>query len=231
MKLLDYHVTMKQLPEDIRPRERLLREGPEVLSNSELLAILIRTGTGNDNALDLGEKLLTLAGNLNQLTDFKIEEISQIKGIGPAKAAHIIAALELGKRACSTSLKEKPTIKSPQDVANLLMEDMRRYDREHFKAISLNTKNRVICIETVSIGSLSASIVHPRELFKNPLKRSSAALILVHNHPSGDPTPSQEDIDVTRRLCEVGKILGIEVLDHIIIGDNKIVSLREKGII
>lgn len=231
MKSLEYHVTMKDLPRDVRPRERLLREGPEVLSDCELLAILIRTGTNKGNALDLSEKLLTKVGGLNHLLESTVEEISAIHGIGQAKAAHIKAALELGKRLARTSVLDKPKICSPRDVANLLMAEMSRYDREYFKALCLNTKNQVISIETVSIGSLSASIVHPRELFKNPIKRSSAALILVHNHPSGDPTPSTEDIEVTQRLCEAGKILGIEVLDHIIIGDRKFVSLREKGII
>lgn len=231
MKSLEYHVTMKDLPKDIRPRERLLREGPEVLSDIELLAILIRTGTNKGNALDISEKLLTKVGGLSQLIDSTVEEISAIHGIGQIKAAYIKAALELGKRLDRTPVLDKPKITSPRDVSNLLMAEMRRYDREYFKALCLNTKNQVISIETVSIGSLSASIVHPRELFKNPIKRSSAALILVHNHPSGDPTPSSEDIEVTQRLCEAGKILGIEVLDHIIIGDRKFTSLREKGII
>lgn len=231
MKSLEYHVTMKDLPKDIRPRERLLREGPEVLSDIELLAILIRTGTNKGNALDISEKLLTKVGGLSQLIDSTVEEISAIHGIGQIKAAYIKAALELGKRLARTPVLDKPKITSPRDVSNLLMAEMRRYDREYFKALCLNTKNQVISIETVSIGSLSASIVHPRELFKNPIKRSSAALILVHNHPSGDPTPSSEDIEVTQRLCEAGKILGIEVLDHIIIGDRKFTSLREKGII
>lgn len=231
MKSIEYHITMKDLPEDIRPRERLLREGAEVLSNSELLAVLIRTGSNSDNALDLCEKLLAQTGGLNQLVSSTIEELSSVKGIGLAKAAQILAAVELGKRVCALPAENRPKIKSPQDVAGLLMEEMRRFDREHFKAVSLNTKNQVICIETVSIGSLSASIVHPRELFKNPLKRSAAAIILVHNHPSGDPTPSSEDIEVTSRLCEVGKIIGIEILDHIIIGNKRMVSFREKSLI
>ena len=231
MKAVVYHTTIKELPEDDRPQERLLREGSGVLSDSELLAVLIRTGSGNNNAISLSEQLLARVGGLCRLMHATIEEISCIKGIGPVKAAQIKAALELGKRVATRPADKKVKIRSPQDVSDLLMEEMRHLDREHFKALSLDTKNRVICVETVSIGSLNSSIVHPRELFKNPLKRSSAALILVHNHPSGDPTPSSEDIEVTRRLCEVGKILGIEILDHVIIGEKSIVSLREKGII
>lgn len=230
-KMLEYKITMKDMPLELRPRERILKDGPEALSNIELLAILLRIGTKEDNVLELAAKILTQVGNVKGLVNHSIDDLKNIKGIGLAKAAQIKAAIELGKRISSTSNEERPIIRSPQDVERLLMEEMRHLDREYFKAISLNTKNNVLAIETVSVGSLSSSIVHPRELFKNPIKRSAAAIILVHNHPSGDPSPSKEDLDVTRRLAEVGKLLGIEVLDHIIIGDNKYISLKEKGVI
>lgn len=230
-KILEYKITMKDMPLELRPRERIVKDGPEALSNIELLAILLRIGTKEENVLELAAKILTQVGNIKGLASYSIEDLKNIKGIGLAKAAQIKAAVEIGKRISSAPNEERPIIRSPQDVERLLMEEMRHLDREYFKAISLNTKNNVLAIETVSVGSLSSSIIHPRELFKNPIKRSAAALILVHNHPSGDPSPSKEDLDVTKRLVEVGKLLGIEVLDHIIIGDNKYISLKEKGVI
>jgi len=145
--------------------------------------------------------------------------------------AQLKAALELGRRLSSEVSKPKFMVKSPEDVYHFLREKMRYYDREHFKAVFLNTKHHVITVETISVGSLNSSLVHPRELFKNSIKRSAAALILAHNHPSGDPTPSIEDIEITRRLVEVGNIIGIQVLDHIVIGESSFVSLKEQGVI
>lgn len=219
------------MPAELRPRERLFSEGPEALTAAELLAVLLRTGTDALSAVDLATVLLTQAGGLSALAESSVEELCSVRGIGPAKVAQIKAAVELGRRLATGSGVAKPAVKSPADVFNLVKERMRYYDREHFKAIFLNTKHQVITIETVSVGSLNSSLVHPRELFKNSIKRSAAALILVHNHPSGDPTPSPEDADITRRLAEVGNIIGIQVLDHIIIGDNKFISLKEQGII
>ncbi|MDA8212555.1 MAG: DNA repair protein RadC [Clostridia bacterium] len=227
----DYHLTVKELPEELRPRERLRRDGASALSNKELLAIILRTGTRSESVLDLASRLLTVHGGLRGLVSVTLDELSTISGIGTAKAAMIRAALELGKRVSSMAPEVRPVIRSPQDVSILLMEEMRHLDREQFRTVLLNTKNQVLETEVVSVGSLSSSIVHPREVFKNPIKKSAAALILVHNHPSGDPTPSREDIEVTNRLAEAGKILGIEILDHIIIGDNKYSSLKEKGLI
>ena len=231
METLEYRIRIKELPEDMRPRERLLREGPEALTAIELLAVLLRTGTSSMNALDLAAILLTRAGGLAGLTENSTEELCSVKGIGPAKVAGIKAAVELGRRLATSVPGPKQVIRSPLDVCSLLKERMRHYDREHFKAIFLNTKHYVIAVETVSVGSLNSSLVHPRELFKSSIKRSAAALILAHNHPSGDPTPSQEDIEITRRLVEVGNIIGIQVLDHIIIGDDGYVSLKETGVI
>lgn len=219
------------MPAELRPRERLCQGGADGLSDAELLAIILRTGFQSATAIDLATQLLACFCGLKGLVATSTDELSRVKGIGPAKAAQIKAALEIGRRVAVTAMSNKPVIKSPGDVSALMMEKMRHYDREHFMVLNLNTKNQVIAEDTVSIGNLNASLVHPRELFKNAIKRSAAALILVHNHPSGDPSPSREDIDVTHRLTEAGKLLGIEILDHVVIGDLKYVSLKEKGII
>ncbi len=231
MDRTDYHFTVKEMPEELRPRERLMKDGPSALSNKELLAIILRTGTRAESVLELAGRLLTLHGGLRGLVTAEPAELSSISGIGLAKAAQIRAALEIGKRVSSLAPEVRPVINSPLDVSFLLMEEMRYLDREQFRTVSLNTKNQVIETEVVSVGSLNSSIVHPREVFKNPIRRSANSLILVHNHPSGDPTPSKEDIAVTARILEAGKILGIEILDHIIIGDNKYSSLKEKGLL
>ncbi|MHB9095685.1 MAG: RadC family protein [Eubacteriales bacterium] len=228
---MEYRIKIKELPEEMRPRERLLKDGPESLTATELLAVLLRTGTGSVNALDLATILLTRSGGLAGLTESSPEELCSVKGIGPAKVAQIKAAVELGRRLSTKAPGPRQVIKSPVDIYNLLKERMRYYDREHFKAVFLNTKHHVITVETVSVGSLNSSLVHPRELFKSSIKRSAAALILVHNHPSGDPTPSTEDTEITRRLVEVGNIIGIQVIDHVVIGENSFVSLKELGVI
>jgi DNA repair protein RadC len=220
--------TIKEMPPDLQPRERLLAAGVQALSNVELLAIMLRTGTRSETALDLAHKLLARPEGLRYLAEASLEEMQKQKGIGLAKAAELKAALELGRRLAVLSLS-RTVIKSPQDVANLLMDEMRYLDREYFRTVSLNTKNRVLGVDNVSIGSLNSSLVHPREVFKNPIRRSAAAIILVHNHPSGDPGPSKEDVQVTRRLVEAGQILGIEVLDHLIIGDGSFISLKEQN--
>ena len=219
------------MPAELRPRERLFSEGPEALTAAELLAVLLRTGTDALSAVDLATVLLTQAGGLSTLAESSVEELCSVRGIGPAKVAQIKAAVELGRRLAAGRQVPKQAVKSPEDVYILLKERMRYYDREHFKAVFLNTKHQVIEIETVSVGNLNSSLVHPRELFKNSIKRSAAALILVHNHPSGDPTPSTEDEEITRRLVEAGNIIGIQVLDHLVIGEDSYVSLRERGII
>lgn len=231
MVLTEYRVTIKDLPVDLRPRERLLREGAEVLSDIELLAILLRTGTATFSAIDLAAEVLGKFDNLKSLVQSSVEELSSIKGIGLAKAAQVKAVLELGKRLAGTQASARIKINCPEDVVKLVMEEMRYLDREHFHALLLNTKNQVIFQDVVSIGNLNSSTVHPRELFKNAIKKSAAALILVHNHPSGDPTPSKEDVEITKRLSETGKIIGIEILDHIIVGDNKYVSFKVKGLL
>lgn len=222
--------TIKDLPEDLRPRERMVTFGVQALSNAELLAILLRTGNPQETALELAQRLLSQPGGLRYLAEASLEELKSQKGIGLAKAAQIKAAIELGRRLAAFR-PERPLIQNPADAAYILMDEMRYLDREHFRTISLNTKNRVLAIDNVAVGSLNSSYVHPREVFKGPVRRSAAAVILVHNHPSGDPAPSLEDIQVTRRLVEAGKVLGIEVLDHLILGDGSFISMKEKGLL
>ena len=222
---------LKDLPAELLPRERLYALGPEALSNREVLAILLRTGVKGENVLDLAERLLADSGGLSGLARLTVHELAQLHGLGKAKASGLKAALELGKRLVSSDPASRPVINSPQDVAHLVMEEMRHFDREHFRVVTLNTKNHVLGISPISVGSLNSSLVHPRECFKEAIRRNSNAIILLHNHPSGDPTPSREDIEVTKRLADGGKILGIEVLDHVIIGDNRYISLKERGIV
>jgi DNA repair protein RadC len=220
---------LRELPEEERPRERMMALGASSLSNIELLAILLRTGTHKESAISLSQRLLNDTGGMRGLADTSVEQLRQLRGIGTAKALQIQAALELGRRMSKLSLEAVPTIRSPQDVSRMVMEDMRFLQQEHFVCIFLNTKNGVIGRETLSVGSLNATIVHPRELYRAAIKRSAASIICVHNHPSGDPTPSSEDIQLTQRLVEAGQILGIDLLDHMIIGDRKFVSMKELG--
>jgi DNA repair protein RadC len=222
---------LHEMPAEERPRERMLRCGSQALSNAELLAVLLRTGTIAENVVNLAGRVLASAGGLKQLVGMSVEQLMKIKGIGPAKALQLRAGIELGQRLSRLSPGEKAVIRAPSDAADLLMEELRYLATEHFVCLFLDTKNRVIAQETLSVGSLNASIVHPREVFRAAIVRSSASLICVHNHPSGDPAPSSEDVEITLRLVEAGRLLGISVLDHIIIGDRKYVSLKEQGLI
>lgn len=227
----DKPLTIKQLPEDERPREKLLAKGPAAMSNAELVAILLRTGTSRDSAVRLAEQLLVKHGGLAGLGGIGPQEISRTKGIGAAKAVTLLAAVELGKRLAAVAPGERPVIRSPQDAADLLMPKLRYESKEKFVVLLLSTKNHVLATPIISVGTLNASIVHPRELFREAINYNAAAVILAHNHPSGDPTPSQEDIALSRKMVEAGQLLDIAVLDHVIIGDGKYVSLKEKGIL
>lgn len=222
-------ITIKDLPEDDRPRERLIKYGPSVLSNAELMAIIIGTGNKDESAIMLSQRLLSEGNGLKYLLDTGVERLSEIKGIGLAKAAKIKAAIELGRRLALAGYSDGYIIKKPDDVISLLMDEMRYLNKEYFKVVMLNVKNKVIAVDTVSIGSLNTSIVHPREVFKAAIERSASSIIMVHNHPSGDPTPSREDIEVSDRIFKSGNLLGIKVLDHIIIGDGIGISLKERG--
>lgn len=226
---LEGKVMIKDYPVNERPRERLIGHGPESLTNQELIAIILRTGTKDESVLQISQKLIQHFDGLRMLKHATLEELTSLKGIGKAKAIQLLASLELGKRIATLQEVERYVIRSPEDGANYVMEEMRFLSQEHFVCIYLNTKNQVLFRKTIFIGSLNSSIVHPREVFKEALKRSAASIICVHNHPSGDPTPSREDIDVTKRLVECGKMMGIELLDHIIIGEKRYVSLKEKG--
>ena len=220
---------IRDFPSSERPRERFLRDGPQSLSNQEIIALLLRTGTKNESVLQLSERLLTYFDGLRLLKDASIEEMTSIHGIGEAKAIQLLAAVEIGRRIGNLRYPDRYVIRSPEDCANYCMNDMRFLTQEHFVCVYLNTKNQVLHKQTIFIGSLNASIVHPREVFKEAFRRSAASIICLHNHPSGDPTPSKEDIDVTKRLLECGRMIGIDVLDHLIIGEKKYVSLKEKG--
>jgi len=222
-------IMIRDVPADDRPRERLLQNGAGQLSNRELLAILLGSGTRSESVMVLSNRVLSQFDGLKLLNEATIEELTAIKGIGKAKGVLILAALELGKRLNQYRPDERIAIRSPEDGANYVMEEMRQLKQEHFVALFLDTKNQAIHRQTIFIGSLNASIVHPREIFREAVRRSAASIICFHNHPSGDPAPSNEDIQVTKRLCEAGKMMGIEVLDHIIIGDRCFVSLKEKG--
>lgn len=227
-----YKFTIKEMPESERPREKMVMYGPNCLSNAELLAIIIRTGTKDSSAIELSSLLLNqIKGGIKELASSTIEELSEVKGIGATKACQIIAAVELGNRISRSLQETKKTIKSPSDVVEIFVKEMSLLKKEYFKAVFLNTKNEIISYETISIGSLNASIVHPREVFNRAIKKSSASIILLHNHPSGNTTPSKEDIAITNRLIEAGKIIGIEVLDHIIIGNGGYYSLKENSLI
>lgn len=214
-----------------RPRERLLRQGAKSLSNQELLAILLRTGTKEESVLVLANRVLSTFERLHHLKHATIEEMVAIKGIGEVKAIQILAAIELGRRLSQKQNDDKYTVRSPQDAAAYLMPDMTSLNQEHFVVLFLDVKNQIIHKKTIFIGGLNASIVHPREIFREAVKRSAASIICAHNHPSGVPTPSPEDIEVTKRIQEAGYIIGIELLDHVIIGDHQFISLKEKGFI
>ncbi|AKA72083.1 RadC family protein [Clostridium scatologenes] len=219
------------LPENERPRERLLRYGTQSLSNAELLAIILGSGTKRENVLSLSNRIIKETGGLNGLLKSTVEDFTSLSGIGEAKAAQLMALLELSKRFKSYRDGNDYKISKPKDAALLVMNEMKNLKQEHLKVIMLNTKNVVMFIKDVSVGSLNSSIVHPREVFCDAIRKNSAFIIVCHNHPSGDPQPSNEDINVTNRLKECGKLLGIELLDHLIIGNGRYVSLKEKGIL
>ncbi len=202
--------------------------GPGALSDAELLALVINTGAPGETALDLARRLLATVG-LKNLINCPVEEISALHGIGPAKAARIQAALELGRRLGQNS-QPRPVVRGPKDAADQVMGSMRHLEQENFRILVLNTKNQVMACELISVGGLNFASLTPRDVFKGPLRRGAASIILCHNHPSGDPTPSNEDVEITRRIQEAGRLLGIEVLDHLVIGENCYVSLRERGL-
>lgn len=221
---------IKYLPKEERPVEKSLSMGIESLSNGELLALLINSGTRDKSAVALAEEVLAKdESGISYLREVSLEELMSIKGIGCAKAARIMAAVELGRRIASRPAKKGARIESDEDVARFFMEELRGKKKEIFKALLLDSKGKVISSETVSVGELTSTLVHPREVFSQAVKKSAAAVVFVHNHPSGDPSPSKEDIVTTERLVACGKLLGIKVIDHIVIGDGRYISIKSMG--
>ncbi len=231
MELPKNGFTIKELPKEERPRERLLKKGSKFLSTAELLALIISTGSRKRTAVELAKDLLSNFGGLKGIIDLSCEELKEIKGIGTAKAAKISAAVELAGRITAIQDEKRDIINSPIKAVELLSSEMRFLKQEVLKAVLLNVKNRVIAVPEISRGGLSSSIVHPREVFREAIRRSSAAVILVHNHPSGDPTPSADDLNITKKLVQSGEIIGIKVVDHIIIAGDKYTSFKEENLI
>jgi len=227
----EYHLRIPDLAIDDRPRERLAAVGAAALSHAELLAILLRVGTKGENAVRLAERLLAQWGGLPGLHRMSHADLCQVKGIGQAKAAQLMAAIELGRRIAVSSPDERHAISSPADAANLLMYQMSALEQEYLYVILLDTRNRVLGKPLeVYHGSLNTSLIRTGEIFREAVKANAAGLIVAHNHPSGDPSPSPEDVAVTRTLVEAGKLLDVEVLDHLVIGRQRFVSLKERGL-
>lgn len=225
-----YTPMIRDLAVSDRPRERLVQVGERSLSVTELLAIVIRTGVGGENVLRLAERTLAYFGGLPGLARASIAEMTEVKGIGQAKAVEVKASLELGRRLISSTPAERPRVSSPADAANLLMTEMAFLEQEHLRLVLLDTRNHVLSIPTIYIGSLNTSVLRVGELFRAAIKENAAAIIVAHNHPSGDPAPSPEDIRVTAQIVKAGKLLDIDVLDHVIIGRQRFVSLKERGL-
>lgn len=224
--------TIHDLPKAERPRERLQKFGPEALSAQELLSLVLGRGIPGESVTVTSQRLLSAFGNIKAISEASLEELAKVKGIGLAKASQIKAAFELAKRKDEEVIKfsQKP-VQYSEDVVKIIAKDLKDKKKEHCKAILLNSRNQVVDIVDISIGSLNANIVHPREVFKEAIKASAASVILVHNHPSGDCEPSEDDLKITKRVSEAGKILDIELLDHLIIAKNGFLSFKEKGLI
>ncbi len=218
---------IKDIPMQNRPRERFFKHGPEVLSDAKLFAILLRTGTINENVIDMSNRLIAKYG-LDKLFECSLKELQEIKGIGPSKAMQILAMAELGKR-YNQSKRPIKKITCAEEVYNYFCEKLKDKKQEHFYILMLNAQNNIIKEQLISKGILDASIIHPREIFRPAIKNSSSKIILVHNHPSGNPAPSPEDLEITTNLIKVGEELGIKVLDSVIIGGEKWWSWVEKG--
>ena len=225
-----YHTTIKQWPEGERPREKLMRHGAASLSEAELLAILIRTGSKGATAVDLARKLLSEGRTLRDLARMSIVDLGQL-GIGRVRAAAIVAALELSRRSTAGTTVDRRTLRDPEGVAEVFLPKLRDLQHEEFWVLLLTTSNQLMREIRISSGTLNSSLVHPRECFLAALKERAASVVFVHNHPSGNPEPSQEDLSITRQLMEAGKILGIPVYDHIVVGGAQFVSFAQRGLL
>lgn len=224
------YITVKDMPEEERPRERLERVGPQALSTAELLAIILRTGVDGENVLTMSQRLLAEHGGLAGLARREFAQLVAERGLGPAKVSQLLAAFELGRRLMAEAPEERYQIHSPGDAANLLMPMVGHKEQEHFVVLFLDTRNRVTDREILYKGSLNTSLVRIAEVFRGAVRRNCAAIIVAHNHPSGDVSPSPEDIALTRRLVDAGKLIEIEVMDHLVIGQQRYVSLRERSL-
>ncbi|OGC78683.1 MAG: hypothetical protein A2Z27_01760 [candidate division Zixibacteria bacterium RBG_16_50_21] len=225
-----YHIPIKELESDQRPREKLIKFGPQALKDTELLAIILNTGiAGKFGVMELSEYVFKLYGIKGLSKEKSAADLMQNTGLPQVKATQIVACMELGRRMFFEDKSRVPTIKTPEDVFKYLA-DMQKLTKEQFRGLYLNTRNRLIHDEVISMGSLNLSIVHPREVFRPAVEFGAAAIILAHNHPSGEPEPSDEDVKMTKQMLEAGKMMEIEVLDHLIIGDEKYVSLKERGL-
>jgi DNA repair protein RadC len=223
--------TVHDLPIGERPRERLLKLGSEALSAQEILAVMLGRGTKGESVMMTSQKLLSRFGNLKGIANASVEELVQTSGIGLAKATQIKAAVEFGRRLeADAGEKPRPILKSPEDVVGEVRSQLKGKKKEHFLVLCLDTRNRLINRRLVSMGSLDTSIVHPREVFKEAVSSCAASVIFAHNHPSGDPEPSKEDIELTKRLARAGEIVGINVLDHIIVCDEGFISLKARNL-
>jgi DNA repair protein RadC len=221
-----YRPQVKDLPTRERPINRLQHVGPTAVSTAELLACLLLT----PNALDQAQQLLARFDGLPGLVRASVTEITEVDGIGPANASRIKAALEFGRRLNLTAREDRPKVGSPSDLAVMLLPEMTHLEREHFVLVSLDTRNQVLDKRTLYVGSLNATHIRVAEVFQEPIRRNAAAIIVAHNHPSGDPSPSPDDVNVTRQIRAAGELLSIELLDHLVIGDQRYVSLRERGL-
>ena len=223
--------TFHDLPKSERPRERLQRFGSEALSSQELLVLILGRGIKGESVMVTAQRLLSTFGNIKAISEASLEELIKVKGIGLAKASQIKAAFELSKRQdLEIDLKDFD-IKDPQSIVKSIRAGMKDKAKEHFKLILLNSRNKIIGISTISIGTLNANLVHPREVFKEAIMHNASSVVLAHNHPSGDPEPSEADLEITKRLIDAGKIMGIDVLDHIIITKTGFMSFKEKKLI
>jgi DNA repair protein RadC len=219
---------MKELPAELRPRERLAAQGPDALSTAELVAVLLGTGSPGRSALDVAGELIGCHGGLARVATAGVRELCGVGGVGQVKALQLVAAFELGRRLGALPGRRRAAVAGPADAARVVMDRLRFAEVERFLVLLLNTRHEVLDAVEVSRGGLASSPVHPREVFKIAVREGAAAVILVHNHPSGDPAPSRADLAITARLCRAAALLGIPVLDHVIIGDGRWVSLRER---
>jgi DNA repair protein RadC len=225
-----YRPTIKELPSSERPRERLQNYGPGALSTAELLAIILRTGVGGQNVLSMAGSLLARFHGLAGLARASLPELCEERGLGPAKAAQLKAALELGRRLLIASPDDRPQIHSPAEAANLVLLDMAFLEQEHLRVILMDTRNCLMGITSVYIGNVNTAMLRVGEVFRDAVRNNAPQVIVVHNHPSGDPSPSPEDVKVTEQIVSAGQLLDIEVLDHLVIGRQRYVSMKERGL-